>query len=343
MKLRIFLSIFVFVFLFASCGESTNTENDSESDRDSIAEENDDETVNDNSVKPDNDSVATDENTSDADISESCGNSSIEWPEVCDGGVIDCINIDSEKYSSGKAKCYDNCSGWNVETCEIIETEGCVNGTRQCYGAYQYQICNGNQWDTPVDCSKNGTCYGEGRCSNDCYSHDSYQCYDGNVYWYDTCGEREGIKENCGTSGYVGNRYCQDDEVYQDYKTVSCWDDYCEDNTEAQYIEYCSEGCVSGVCNAEPIYPPSTVNASDGNYDDYVYITWITVDNATDYYIYRATSSTGTYSKIDSTGGDTYYYDYPSLSNTYYYYKVTAYNATSGESEMSSYNAGWCY
>ncbi|HPY15789.1 MAG TPA: hypothetical protein PLI61_12915, partial [bacterium] len=63
----------------------------------------------------------------------------------------------------------------------------------------------------------------------------------------------------------------------------------------------------------------------------------------TDYYIYRATSSTGTYSKIDSSGGYNYYYDYPPSINTSYYYKVAAYNSTYGESAMSSYNAGWCY
>jgi len=191
MSLRFFLSIFIFVFLFASCGESGKTENNPKNDSDSIAEENDDNSVKqDNEVNPDNDSVTTDENTNDADISESCGNSTVEWPEVCDGGLIDCVNIDSSKYSSGKATCYDNCSGWDVETCEIIEPDGCVDGTRQCYGAYQYQICKGNQWETPVDCSKSGTCYGEGLCSNDCYPHDSYYCYDGDVYWYDTCGER---------------------------------------------------------------------------------------------------------------------------------------------------------
>jgi hypothetical protein len=346
------ISVMLAVFAF-SCGDSVATKSKPKNDDDSSVSENDsdqtasdDENVNDDNQTTKDDEVVKDDISvpdEDSVISDTCGNTSIEWTEVCDGGTMDCVDIDDTKYSSGKAKCKDNCSGWDTATCVEIEPENCMNGDRRCYGAYQYQICAGGVWGEPATCSKSGTCYGDGLCSNDCYPHGSYSCYNGQVYWYDTCGEMEEIKENCGTSGYVGSKYCIDDEVYQDYKTVYCDYQSCDSETESVYIEYCDNGCVSGECNVEALNPPTNVAASDGSYDGYVYITWSAVTGATDYYIYRATSSTGTYSKIDSSGGYNYYYDYPPSANTSYYYKVSAYNSTAGESAMSSYNAGWCY
>ena len=503
------ISVMLAVFAF-SCGDSVATKSKPKNDNDASVSDNDsDQTVSDDeNVADDNQTVKDDEAVKDdisvpdedSVISDTCGNTSIEWPEVCDGGTMDCVDIDDTKYSSGKAKCKDNCSGWDTATCVEIEPENCMNGDRRCYGAYQYQICAGGVWGEPATCSKSGTCYGEGLCSNDCYpsSHYSYSCESGHVYWYDSCGDIEEIKENCGTSGYTGSKYCIDNDVYQDYKTVTCDYQSCGSNTEGIYIEYCANGCVAGVCNgvgaeeswydstsgltwqnsnfsanisategatycsnlvfdsysdwrlptiselrslvrgcSSTVYggacqvtdsctsydscrtscssctsgygsgssgkywdsnlthtgttfvsstilsdyttyswsinfltaamtydyssysksiicvrgtmssasltPPTGVTASDGSYDDYVYITWTAVSGATDYYIYRATSSTGTYSKIDSSGGYNYYYDYPPSINTSYYYKVAAYNSTYGESAMSSYNAGWCY
>lgn len=340
--------IAMFLFFAVSCGDNVTTKDKepvNDSDNYSVTDDNsetkDDETKNDsdNSVIPDNDNNVQNDN----DVSETCGNSTIEWPEVCDGGTKDCVEIDNFKYSSGKAGCASDCSGWDTSTCVEINPDACENGERRCYGAYQYQTCVSGSWGTAVDCGDSATCYGEGRCTNECYPHDDFYCYDGHVYWYDTCGDREEIKENCGASGYVGDKYCIDDEVYQDYETVGCNGTECSSYTEADYIEYCDNGCTDGECNIEPLDPPTNVSASDGSYDGYVYISWTEVDGATDYYIYRATSSTGNYSYVDQSGGYDYYYDYPPLSNTTYYYKVSAYSSTAGESEMSSYNQGWCY
>jgi uncharacterized protein YcfL len=40
---------------------------------------------------------------------------------------------------------------------------------------------------------------------DDCSSHQSYSCYANDVYWYDSCGVREGKKEECGAPGCTGN------------------------------------------------------------------------------------------------------------------------------------------
>lgn len=503
------------IFFLVSCGDSVSTKSkpkpdsditavtDDDSSKSDDTNVNDNETVNDNEVTSDGDSIINDDAALDEDISETCGNLSVEWPEVCDGGTIDCVDIDNTLYSGGKAKCNDYCSGWDTGTCEELKQNECTDGTRQCYGAYQYQICDDydddgyTEWGEAQTCSNSGTCSGNGLCSNDCYPHGSYSCYNGNVFWYDSCGTREEQKESCGTSGYTGSNYCYDDSVYRDYSTKGCDYDDCTESTEATLQEECYNGCTSGTCNAEKedvwydsvsglywqngsftststhstattycsnlslgsysdwrlpsigelrslvrgcsysqtggscgvtdsctsyttcftscsacnsssgpsdsgmywdadltdfgnsfwsstvlsdytsyrykidfttaglgysettasnyvrcvrgtmsggsLTAPTGVSASDGSYDNYVYISWTAVSGATNYYIYRATSSSGTYSYVGESGGSTSYYDYPPYASTTYYYKVSAYNSTYGESVMSSYNSGSCY
>lgn len=57
-----------------------------------------------------------------------------------------------------------------------------------------------------------------------------------------------------------------------------------------------------------------------------IYLDWDSVSNATSYYVYRATSSTGTYSKI-ATVTATYYTNTGLNDNTTYYYKIQAHNS----------------
>ncbi|MBQ2991538.1 MAG: caspase family protein, partial [Clostridia bacterium] len=67
-------------------------------------------------------------------------------------------------------------------------------------------------------------------------------------------------------------------------------------------------------------------------------LTWTKVSSATGYYIYRSTSSSGTYSKIATiTSGSTVSYTNTGLSaGTKYYYRIAAYNSA-GTSPQSGY------
>ena len=68
--------------------------------------------------------------------------------------------------------------------------------------------------------------------------------------------------------------------------------------------------------------------------DDEIILEWDSVEDADGYYIYRATSSSGTYSKID-TVDDTEYTDEDVDADTTYYYKIKAYN----DDETSDYSS----
>ena len=112
-----------------------------------------------------------------------------------------------------------------------------------------------------------------------CYPHESLQC-DGNaVYWYDHCGYRQDLVQqcainqvcqegrclyiacrfnsDCGTSGSTGNYFCQSGNVYQNYKTYTCNNpgtpsSSCTNSTTAQLKTTCSgnQTCSNGNCVA---------------------------------------------------------------------------------------------
>jgi|GEM_PF-735678 len=162
-------SLIFFIFFITSCDGSSirKPKPDSTSVSDS-----DDETLNDadNIVVSDKDK--TDENTvtdKDSEIPDDvnavCGNNIVENSEPCDGNIIDCVDINSKLYESGRAKCLDDCSGFDTITCtevpmecgnNIVEgIEECDSNSTQCIGldkkyesgtAFCNTTCDG--WDT---------------------------------------------------------------------------------------------------------------------------------------------------------------------------------------------------
>ena len=105
----------------------------------------------------------------------------------------------------------------------------------------------------------------------------------------------------------------------------------------------CDNGDLSGSyafrsCTVESLSAPSSVSASDGSYSGSIRVTWSAVSGASGYYVYRATSATGTYSLV-GTVTQTSYDDAVSSTSTYYY-KVAAYSGST-TSDLSSYNSGY--
>jgi len=87
-----------------------------------------------------------------------------------------------------------------------------------------------------------------------------------------------------------------------------------------------------------------SVTASNGTFDAYILIDWSLVSLAVEYNIYRATTSSGPYSLIDSSTKTTYYDSSivdTSTTNQHYYYKVTAVRQDGRESAFSSYDYGY--
>lgn len=59
-----------------------------------------------------------DEDIADDDVVPVCGNGVLEGNEICEkNDVKDCTEIDSEKFTAGKAICDDTCMSYNTITC----------------------------------------------------------------------------------------------------------------------------------------------------------------------------------------------------------------------------------
>jgi len=129
-----------------------------------------------------------------------CDNGVLEAGEICETyEKKNCSEIDSS-YTTGTAFCYGTCNGWNTSQCGTSSTAECDNGTVE-----SGEVC---EQDDYVSCTtlgyENGTAYcnqtctgwNEDGCGN-CASKDHTECYSNQVYWYDSCGNREDLKENC--------------------------------------------------------------------------------------------------------------------------------------------------
>ena len=99
----------------------------------------------------------------------------------------------------------------------------------------------------------------DGACINlsneTCTYHSYYQCYDGNVHWFNSCNETEDIKEICDYGCednicIVSNETCTNHSYYQCYDGNVHWFNSCDEVEEEK--EHCDYGCEYGVCLDEP-------------------------------------------------------------------------------------------
>jgi hypothetical protein len=85
-----------------------------------------------------------------------------------------------------------------------------------------------------------------------CKHHSMYMCKDGDVYWYDSCRNREDKKEDCEYGCTWGSEVCSERGVCKSHAKADCygehvyWFDSCGHVQEKK--EYCDYGCYRGFC-----------------------------------------------------------------------------------------------
>jgi hypothetical protein len=169
--------------------------------------------------------------------------------QVCtNGGVCGDYDSDSCLECSSSPSCEDECS---------------YIGQKRCSDSRHYQVC-GNydsdaclEWASSSYCGSGKVC-SNGNCINQCISHDHKACYNNDVYWYNSCNQREGKFKECGsTSSWSTWTYtCSGNKVYKTRsRTVrgcsnaSC---YSRQETDSQFVENCSQrsnACGYGSCS----------------------------------------------------------------------------------------------
>jgi hypothetical protein len=76
-----------------------------------------------------------------------------------------------------------------------------------------------------------------------CASHAYFSCYAGDeydVYWYDSCGNKEEKKEECGKDE-ITSLFCKNDDIWANWIYRGCSGNVCTETTDTALIQDCSE------------------------------------------------------------------------------------------------------
>jgi len=86
----------------------------------------------------------------------------------------------------------------NITISECCTDSCAVAGATQCIAAVK-QTCGNYDADPCLEWGNTGVC---------CTSHDHIDCYNNDVYWYDSCNNREEVKTDCGSGNVCLNETC---------------------------------------------------------------------------------------------------------------------------------------
>lgn len=173
----------------------------------------------------------------------------------CIGNNVFCENHD---FSCILGRCIENISNHLVNTCVDV----CVDGECQNIECFNNSECGTNGYLGNKYCMNNDsyqdyrsfTCTNPGtpesRCSNTTtpvlIEYCDLTCINGDCI---TCFN----DLNCGIDGYIGDKYCINDSVYQDYKEFDCLNpgtalSSCSTRVSQRLIEECADVCLNGAC-----------------------------------------------------------------------------------------------
>ena len=204
---------------------------------------------------------------------DSCGNQQELYENCGQGGWTNnyrCSGntVQREKISKGciSFKCYTTSQWHNTTTCsanQACQAGQCANiicsNNSSCgtSGFTSSPFCQGNnvyQNYITYTCNNPGT--SSSNCTNSTVAQFKNACASNQACSNGNCSNVAcSSASDCGTSGYVGGAFCQNNNVYKNYKTYTCNNpgtpsSNCANSTAAQLINTCSSGqvCSAGQC-----------------------------------------------------------------------------------------------
>ncbi|MBN1267780.1 MAG: sortase [Anaerolineales bacterium] len=132
--------------------------------------------------------------------------------------------------------------------------------------------------------------------------------------------------------------------------TVTDAEEYLDTSaTPGRTYYYWVEGCGDDYCNDltnndtgwRALTAPANLSATDGTDTSQVIITWDSAAGAEYYEVWRATSSTGTKTRIEDSTTSLFFNDTSAAVGTTYYYWATVCTAANGCSDYSNEDTGW--
>ena len=147
-------------------------------------------------------------------------------------------------------------------------------GSPYCYGGDVYQdyktwTCN-NPGTSSATCTYSTMRQMQDNCNSNETSHSYYSCYNGNVYWFNSCGNAEGIYQSCAAGQYCSGNSCNGGGQqcsYHSYQRCSgnylYWFDSC--GNQQDIYQYCQNGCYNNSCGYYQGTSSLTVNKTVKN------------------------------------------------------------------------------
>ena len=220
-----------------------------------------------------------------------------DWEYYCDSDEVKRKRIFYD-YGCGNGEChrtsndyvYDTISGQGDSNyCELRKQYGCTLCAHEEYDCDSDSECSGDLKCIGPDGDYNSDWY-DGCCNSNeewdvtnkeclapCLPHDYYSCYSNDLWWYNSCDEREKKKTDCGNDECSGwGEYCSDDDIYR-YREChdrGCSGNACFDNVDRQneLVQDCgADGCDSwgsNYCKDNDVYHSRTCHdrgCSGGN------------------------------------------------------------------------------
>lgn len=127
------------------------------------------------------------------------------------------------------------------------------------------------------DCDDNNASY----CQTCCYPHDHKGCYNNDVYWYDSCGSREGkVLPDCGSDSWGSSYRCSGGTRQRTWIDRGCSSASCFANTSWKNYQNCgSDGWTNNYrCSGSNRQRQIRRRGCSGT-SCYDYYEWVTIEN----------------------------------------------------------------
>ncbi len=149
------------------------------------------------------------------------------------GGAVDCGAC-----PAGKTCTNNGCAAVCVpKTCSEMGYV-CGSWSDGCGSTVDCGICAGGK-----SCSV-------GKCVDSCEPHAYKKCLNQNLYWYNSCGKREGLAQMCGSDQFTSEYRCDGNQVQRQILSQGCFEDSCYSTPEWKSTCRCAGGeiCSNGNC-----------------------------------------------------------------------------------------------
>ena len=134
-------------------------------------------------------------------------------------------------------------------------------------------------------CATGQTCNASGQCVSNCTANYSKKCDAGNLYWYDSCGNKGDLYQNCGTNTLTTNYQCSGNWLQQGMVAKDCVSGAVPQAQSWSNVQNCAltgKICKNSACATNDAVPPvlSGLAPSGTTYNANVVLTVTTNESA---------------------------------------------------------------